>query len=75
MPDDSLDYLDSRLNRNVTVALKDRNPLRGKLISFDAHMNLVLDPPREDGAESSGTSEAVAKRTLVRGSTVVYVQY
>lgn len=64
------DVLNSSLNNTVIVGLKGGIELRGKMVSYDVHMNLVLE-----GAEQ--LKEGEVKRgigtVLVRGDSVVYI--
>ena len=41
------DVLNNALNNNVLVALKNKKELRGTLVSFDVHMNIVLENAEE----------------------------
>jgi small nuclear ribonucleoprotein len=58
------------LNKVVLVELKGGRTLRGKLYSFDQHMNLVLED-----AEDLTNPEKVKKigTIIVRGDNVVFI--
>jgi small nuclear ribonucleoprotein len=61
---------EERLNNVVLVELKGGRTLRGKLYSFDQHMNLVLED-----AEDLTNPEKVKKigTIIVRGDNVVFI--
>jgi len=64
------DVLNNALNTNVLVKLKGEVEVRGKLSSFDVHMNLVI----EDGEElRNGETTRKLGTVLLRGDTVVFV--
>lgn len=64
------DVLNSALNQNVLIKLKGNKELRGKLASFDVHMNVVIDECEElEGGESQRKLGTV----LLRGDTIVYI--
>jgi len=64
------DVLNNALNNNVLVALKNKKELRGTLVSFDVHMNIVLENAEE-------LEEGETKRKLgtmfVRGDTIIFI--
>lgn len=65
-----LDSLNKAIGSTVLVGLKGGRELRGKLVSYDTHVNLVL----EDAEEVEG--EEASKRfgtMIIRGDNVVYV--
>jgi small nuclear ribonucleoprotein len=65
-----LDALNRALGSPVLVGLKGGRELRGKLLAFDVHVNLVL----ENAEEISGNE---AKRRygtmIIRGDNVVFI--
>jgi small nuclear ribonucleoprotein len=63
--------LEESLGKIVLVRLKGSKSIRGKLASFDQHMNLVL----EDAEDVSQASENVEKLgvIIVRGDNVVII--
>jgi small nuclear ribonucleoprotein len=65
-----LDALNEAKDGPVVVELKNGNTVRGKLLAFDIHLNVVLDE-----AEELKDSEVSRKlgRVLVRGDTVVLI--
>lgn len=65
------DILNNALDNNVLIRLKGNKELRGKLASFDVHMNVVI----EDCEELSEDGEARRKfgTVLLRGDTIVFI--
>lgn len=64
------DVLNSALNQNVLIKLKGNKEIRGKLASFDVHMNVVVEECEElEGGESQRKLGTV----LLRGDTIVYI--
>lgn len=65
-----LDILHSTLNAPVLVKIRGGRELRGKLESYDVHMNLVL----KDAEERVQDGEAKRLGTVViRGDNIVFV--
>lgn len=64
------DVLNAGLNQNILLGLKGGRELRGKMVAYDVHMNLVLE-----GAEELVGGEMKRKlgTMLVRGDSVVYI--
>ena len=64
------DVLNGALNNNVLIRLKGGVEVRGKMASYDVHMNLVLD-----GAEHLENGEVKRKigTMLVRGDNIVFM--
>jgi small nuclear ribonucleoprotein len=59
--------LEKVLRQRVTLVLKDRRVLKGRLLGLDEHMNIVLD-------ETEETTEKLSRRlgrVVLRGSNVV----
>ncbi|MBR9679729.1 MAG: small nuclear ribonucleoprotein [Candidatus Altiarchaeota archaeon] len=65
-----LDALNAVRGGNVVVELKNGKTMRGKLLAYDIHINLVLDETEElvDGQVSRKLG-----RILIRGDTVIIV--
>ena len=62
--------LDESINKIVLIKLKGNKTIRGNLLGFDQHMNLLLDQAEEilsDGASNSLGS------LVVRGDNVVMI--
>jgi len=65
-----LDALNQAKDGAVLVELKNGNTIRGKLIAFDIHLNVVLDDAEE---LKSGEVARRLGRTLIRGDTVILI--
>ncbi len=64
-----IELLQRSLNSLVLIKLKGGREIRGKLRSFDQHMNLVLDEAEEfrtDGIKALG-------KVIVRGDNVILI--
>ena len=68
--DMAVKVLDERINQVVLIKLKGNKTIRGNLLGFDQHMNLLLDSseeiPPEGDTKSLGT-------IVVRGDNVVMI--
>ena len=65
-----LDALGEVKNKTVMAELKNGKTIRGKLLAFDIHLNLVLDNAEElEGGELSRK----LGRLLIRGDTVMMI--
>ena len=67
-----LELLSKSLDQRVLIKLKGNRELRGKLIGFDQHMNLIL----ENAEEISNSDEATLKNLgtiIVRGDNVIII--
>lgn len=65
-----LDTLNNAIGSTVLVRLKGGRELRGKLVSYDTHVNLVLKEAEEI------LEEEVSKRygtMIIRGDNVVFI--
>jgi small nuclear ribonucleoprotein len=69
MSDTTTKIFEQSLNQIVLVELRGGRGVRGKLFSFDQHMNLVL----EDAEEISGNQGKKLGTIIVRGDNVVLV--
>lgn len=69
MSDTATKIFEQSLNQLVLVELKGGRGVRGKLFSFDQHMNLVL----EDAEEISSNEGRKLGTIIVRGDNVVLV--
>jgi small nuclear ribonucleoprotein len=65
-----LDALNEAKNSPVVVELKNGSTVRGKLLAFDIHLNVVLDEAEE---LENGEVRRKLGRVLVRGDTVVLI--
>jgi len=64
------DILNNALNNNVVVGLKGGLEVRGLMVSYDVHMNIVLEKAEQlkDGEVKRGLGTV-----LLRGDSVVYI--
>jgi len=62
--------LDESINKMVLIKLKGNKTLRGNLLGFDQHMNLLLDQSEE--VPSEGDSISLGS-IVVRGDNVVMI--
>lgn len=64
------DILNGALNNNVFIRLKGGVEVRGKMASYDVHMNLVLENAEQ---LENGESKRKLGTMLVRGDNVVFI--
>ena len=62
--------LDESINKVVLIKLKGNKTIRGNLLGFDQHMNLILDSSEE--ITSNGDSNSLGT-IVVRGDNVVMI--
>ncbi len=64
------DVLNASLHNTVVVGLKGGTEMRGTMVSYDVHMNLVLEKAEQlkDGEVKRGIGTV-----LLRGDSVVYI--
>ncbi|MFH1306142.1 MAG: LSM domain-containing protein [Candidatus Micrarchaeota archaeon] len=64
------DVLNTSLNNSVIVGMKGGYEMRGKMVSYDVHMNLVLEKAEQlvNGEVKRGIGTV-----LLRGDSVVYI--
>ena len=65
-----LDVLNRSLGSQVLVSLKGGRELRGKLVGFDVHVNLVLEEAEE--LQEGGTAKRYGTM-IIRGDSVVFI--
>ena len=68
--DMAVKVLDESINQVVLIKLKGGKTLRGNLLGFDQHMNLLLDSSEEIPAEGDSKSLGTIE---VRGDNVVMI--
>ncbi|MDE1868940.1 MAG: small nuclear ribonucleoprotein [Candidatus Micrarchaeota archaeon] len=64
------DLLNKVLGQQVMVRLKNKESIRGRLVSFDMHMNLVLENAEE---LNDGELKAKIGTILLRGGNIIFV--
>ena len=62
--------LDESINKMVLIKLKGNKTIRGNLLGFDQHMNLLLDQTEE--VPSEGDSISLGS-IVVRGDNVIMI--
>lgn len=65
-----LDTLNQAIGTTVLVGLKGGRELRGKLVSYDTHVNLVLEETEEVQDEEASKRFGTM---IIRGDNVVFV--
>jgi len=68
--DMAVKVLDESINKIVLIKLKGNKTIRGNLLGFDQHMNLLLDQSEE--ILSEGESKSLGS-IVVRGDNVVMI--
>ena len=68
--DMAVKVLDESINQVVLIKLKGTKTIRGTLLGFDQHMNLLLDSSEEIPAEGDSISLG---SIVVRGDNVVMI--
>jgi small nuclear ribonucleoprotein len=68
--DMAVKVLDESINKIVLIKLKGNKTIRGNLLGFDQHMNLLLD--QADEILSDGDSKSLGY-LVVRGDNVVMI--
>jgi small nuclear ribonucleoprotein len=68
--DMAVKVLDESINRTVLIKLKGGKTIRGNLLGFDQHMNLLIDSSEEVSAEGNAKSLGTI---VVRGDNVVMI--
>jgi small nuclear ribonucleoprotein len=65
------DLLNKSIGRKVMIRLKNGIRMRGKVSSFDLHMNMVLEDVEELGDD--GDSKAKLGTILLRGGNIIFI--
>jgi len=64
------DILNNSLNKDVIIRLKGNVEIRGRMISYDIHMNLVLENTE---ILVNGEVERKLGTMLLRGDSVIFI--
>ncbi len=64
------DILNNSLNKDVIIRLKGNVEIRGRMISYDIHMNLVLENTE---IIVNGEVERKLGTMLLRGDSVIFI--
>ncbi len=71
MPQDRpFDLLNKSIGQQVMIRLKNGTDIRGRVVSFDAHMNIVIENAEE---VNSGELKAKLNTILLRGGNIIFV--
>ncbi len=69
-PTRPLDFLNEIRNKRVIVELKNQKQYMGKLVSFDIHINIVLENVEE---HIDGTLNRKLGNVFIRGDTIILI--
>jgi small nuclear ribonucleoprotein len=64
------DVLNNALNNTVIVGMKGGYEIRGIMVAFDVHMNIVLEKAEQ---LQNGEPKRGLGKVLLRGDSVIYV--
>ncbi|MDE1823418.1 MAG: small nuclear ribonucleoprotein [Candidatus Micrarchaeota archaeon] len=64
------DLLNKAIGQQVLIRLKNGTDIRGKVVSFDAHMNIVIDTAEE---LDEGNLKAKLGTILLRGGNILFI--
>ncbi|EQD35872.1 Like-Sm ribonucleoprotein, eukaryotic and archaea-type, core [mine drainage metagenome] len=71
MPQDRpFDLLNKSIGQQVMIRLKNGTDIRGKVVSFDAHMNIVIENAEE---VDDGELKARLNTILLRGGNILFI--
>jgi small nuclear ribonucleoprotein len=65
-----LDVLNNAKGKEVLVQLKNNQQMRGTLLAFDIHINVVLDNAKE---LENGEERRNMGLTFLRGDTIIFI--
>ncbi|MBC7081120.1 MAG: RNA-binding protein [Thermoplasmatales archaeon] len=68
-----MDLLETSINREVAIRLKDGRILIGKLSGYDAYLNIVLEDAKEEIEKDNEKLEKRLGRVMVRGNNIVSI--
>lgn len=69
-PTRPLDFLNETRSKRVIVELKNQKQYIGKLVSFDIHINVVLDEAEE---HIDGNLSRKLGKVFIRGDTIILI--
>ena len=64
------DLLNKAIGQQVLIRLKNGTDIRGKVVSFDAHMNIVIENAEE---LDEGSTKARLNTILLRGGNILFI--
>jgi len=65
-----LDVLNNAKGKEVLIQLKNNQQMRGTLLAFDIHINVVLDNAKE---LENGEERRNMGLTFLRGDTIIFI--
>lgn len=65
------DVLNGSLNKNVVVGLKEQQSIRGLMVAYDVHMNIVLE--KAELLTDKGEVKQGLGKVLLRGDSIVFI--
>ncbi|MBC7128948.1 MAG: RNA-binding protein [Thermoplasmatales archaeon] len=68
-----MDLLETSINREVSIRLKDGRILMGRLSGYDAYLNIVLEDAKEEREKDNEKMEKRLGRVMVRGNNIVSI--
>ncbi|MGC8676241.1 MAG: LSM domain-containing protein [Candidatus Micrarchaeia archaeon] len=71
MQERPFDLLNKSVGQSILVRLKNGVSIRGKLVSFDMHMNMVLEGSEE--LDANGSAKAKLGTILLRGGNIFFL--
>lgn len=69
-PTRPLDFLNESRNKRVVIELKNKGQYIGNLVSFDIHINIVLEDAEE---HIDGNLSRKLGRVFIRGDTIILI--
>jgi len=61
--------LQRNISKSILVKLRNNSEVRGRLVGYDQHMNLILD----DAEEIDGKENIKRGLMFIRGDTIVFI--
>ncbi|MGC8547897.1 MAG: LSM domain-containing protein [Candidatus Micrarchaeia archaeon] len=71
MQERPFDLLNKSVGQSILVRLKNGASIRGKLVSFDMHMNMVMEDAEE--LDTNGTTKSKLGTILLRGGNIFFL--
>jgi len=71
-PSRPLDALNQARNKRIIVELKNNKQYMGTLVSFDIHINVVLEDAEE---HADGTLKRKLGTVFIRGDTIILISH
>ncbi len=65
------DLLNKSIGQQVLIRLKNGTDIRGKVQSFDVHMNIVLENAEE--MDDGGSAKVRLNTILLRGGNILFI--